>query len=389
MRRSLRFGLLVCCLAWLAGASVVNVLADEPAQAKDAPGKETPAKDAADDAPAEPFDKVLADWKAVDTKLSSIVEQFRSAPAADREALRKKYLESVEAAKRVLPRLRKAAIAEYQAKPNADDEVVKILVGLLANDVRSDDYRPANDLAKLLIDKKATEDAIYLFAGLAAFSSDDFDTAEKYLKLAKEKGAIDPNAEGYLEQIEDFKAAWKKEQAIRKAEAKADDLPRVKLTTNKGVIVIELFENEAPGAVGNFVSLVEKGFYDGLTFHRVLPNFMAQGGCPTGDGTGGPGYKIPCECNQPNFRHHFWGTLSMAHAGANTGGSQFFLTFRPTPHLDGRHTAFGRVIEGGEVLHKLQRRDPQRNPAEPDKIEKAEVVRKRDHEYKPASPTKE
>ena len=110
---------------------------------------------------------------------------------------------------------------------------------------------------------------------------------------------------------------------------------------------------------------------------------MAQGGCPKGDGTGGPGYKIYCECQRDDFRHHFTGTLSMAHAGKDTGGSQFFLTFRPTPHLDGRHTAFGRVIEGLEVLPRLQRRDPQRSRVEPDKILRAEVVRKRDHDYQP------
>ena len=177
-------------------------------------------------------------------------------------------------------------------------------------------------------------------------------------------------------------------EAVRAAvepwmEPAANDLPRVKFTTSKGEIVIELFENEAPGAVANFVNLIEKKYYDGLTFHRVLAGFMAQGGCPKGDGTGGPGYHIACECEREDYRHHFAGTLSMAHAGKNTGGSQFFLTFKPTPHLDGRHTAFGRVIEGFDVLAKLQRRDPQRSRVEPDKIVKAEVLRKRDHAYEP------
>jgi len=150
--------------------------------------------------------------------------------------------------------------------------------------------------------------------------------------------------------------------------------------------VVELFENEAPETVGNFISLVSSGFYDGLSFHRVLENFMAQGGCPKGDGTGGPGYNIYCECYESNHRNHFRGTLSMAHAGRDTGGSQFFITFLPTPQLNGRHTAFGRVIEGMDVLSKIQRRDPEK-PADaaktPDKIEKAEVIRKRDHQYLP------
>src|SRR5690606_2930191 len=130
------------------------------------------------------------------------------------------------------------------------------------------------------------------------------------------------------------------------------------------------------------ITLVEDQFYDGLTFHRVLPHFMAQGGDPNGDGSGGPGYEIPCECYKPEARMHFRGSLSMAHAGRDTGGSQFFITFLPTAHLNGRHTVFGRVIEGLDVLDQLQRRDPESASApEPDKIVKAEVLRKRDHEY--------
>ena len=185
----------------------------------------------------------------------------------------------------------------------------------------------------------------------------------------------------YGDMIDSYRQLWAQEQEIRQAEATADDLPRVKLQTSKGDIVIELFENEAPQAVANFVSLVKEGFYDGVVFHRVLPRFMAQGGDPTGTGSGGPGYNIPCECYQENARKHFRGTLSMAHAGRDTGGSQFFLTFMPTSHLDGRHTVFGRVYEGMEVLAELQRINPGERGVEPDKIIKAEVLRDRGHGY--------
>jgi cyclophilin family peptidyl-prolyl cis-trans isomerase len=147
---------------------------------------------------------------------------------------------------------------------------------------------------------------------------------------------------------------------------------------------IELFENEAPNTVANFISLVEKGYYNGLVFHRVLANFMAQGGDPTGSGSGGPGYRIACECSKPEARMHFRGSLSMAHAGRDTGGSQFFLTFLPTTHLNHRHTCFGRVVRGMDVLSRLQRRDPESpNPPEPDKILEAKVLRKRPHAYEP------
>jgi len=160
----------------------------------------------------------------------------------------------------------------------------------------------------------------------------------------------------------------------------------VLIKTTKGDIEVELFENEAPNTVANFVSLVEKKFYDGLTFHRVLGGFMAQGGCPKGTGTGGPGYRIADECRQENARRHFRGSLSMANSGPDTNGSQFFITFLPTSFLDGKHTVFGRVIKGFDVLAKLQRRDPEKpDQPEPDKIIEARVLRKRDHEYKPVT----
>jgi peptidyl-prolyl cis-trans isomerase B (cyclophilin B) len=122
------------------------------------------------------------------------------------------------------------------------------------------------------------------------------------------------------------------------------------------VVEIELFENEAPGTVENFVKLANSGFYNGLTFHRVIPGFVAQGGCPIGNGTGGPGYQIPCETeNNPHI--HQVGALSMAHAGKNTGGSQFFICYDAFPHLDGVHTVFGQVTKGMEDVLNIKQGD--------------------------------
>jgi cyclophilin family peptidyl-prolyl cis-trans isomerase len=184
--------------------------------------------------------------------------------------------------------------------------------------------------------------------------------------------------------IDEYRGHWAKESAIRAAEATADNLPRVKLTTTKGEITLELFENEAPETVANFLTLVKDGFYNDTPFHRVLPAFMAQGGAKTDEGSGGPDYTIKCECYRPDYRRHFRGSLSMAHRGRDTGSSQFFLNFVPTPKLNGLHTVFGRVIEGMEVLSDLQRRSPQheQHPPKPDRIVKAEVLRDRGHDYK-------
>ncbi|MBO9540918.1 peptidylprolyl isomerase [bacterium] len=126
------------------------------------------------------------------------------------------------------------------------------------------------------------------------------------------------------------------------------------ITTAKGDIEIELFTDDAPNTVANFEKLATSGYYDGLTFHRVIPNFVIQGGCPEGTGRGGPGYTIPCEINP---RKHGTGALSMAHAGKDTGGSQFFITHSPQPHLDGVHTVFGQVIKGQEIVDAIRPMD--------------------------------
>jgi peptidyl-prolyl cis-trans isomerase B (cyclophilin B) len=123
-----------------------------------------------------------------------------------------------------------------------------------------------------------------------------------------------------------------------------------------GQVKIELFENEAPGTVANFEKLIKEGFYNGLTFHRVIPGFVAQGGCPRGNGTGGPGYTIKCE-TQGNPHKHERGSLSMAHAGKDTGGSQFFIVYEPQPHLNGVHTVFGKVVEGMEFVDAVKQGD--------------------------------
>jgi cyclophilin family peptidyl-prolyl cis-trans isomerase len=142
--------------------------------------------------------------------------------------------------------------------------------------------------------------------------------------------------------------------------------------TERGEFTCELFAADAPMTVENFVNLARAGFYDGTTFHRVIPGFMAQGGDPTGTGTGGPGYSFRDELSVKR-RHDGAGVLSMANAGPNTNGSQFFITFAATPHLDGRHTVFGRVTSGMEVVNSIRERDPQRDPQPGDRIETIEI----------------
>jgi peptidyl-prolyl cis-trans isomerase B (cyclophilin B) len=130
------------------------------------------------------------------------------------------------------------------------------------------------------------------------------------------------------------------------------------IKTSKGDMTVEFYEKDAPGTVKNFVDLSKKGFYNGLNFHRVIPNFVIQGGCPQGNGAGGPGYTIPCELSGDN-QYHDKGVLSMAHAGRNTGGSQFFICHnrQNTQHLDRNHTCFGKVVEGLDIIDLVQQGD--------------------------------
>ena len=143
-------------------------------------------------------------------------------------------------------------------------------------------------------------------------------------------------------------------------------MSKVKISTDKGDMIAELYDEATPITVKNFLDLINKGFYNGLNFHRVIPNFVIQGGCPEGTGRGGPGYNIPCEVTAPN-QVHDKGVLSMAHAGRNTGGSQFFICHnrQGTQHLDGNHTCFGKIVEGVDVIDQI---------APGDKINSMEVM---------------
>lgn len=298
-----------------------------------------------------------------------------------------------------------AALAEYKQSPNANPEITDTLLTVAEHDIRGagqnsqggDNYERALEVIDALVEGGLAEKykTLPIYGIVAAFNTSDLDAALRYRQLAVETKAFDKQpsekdtaamevfttAIQFAQMIEQEQEIVAAEQKIRDAEALADDLPRVRMTTSKGDIVIELFENEAPIAVANFLTLVKSEFYDGVFFHRVLPRFMAQGGDPDGNGSGGPGYTIKCECQEPNARMHFRGSLSMAHAGRDTGGSQFFLTFVPTRHLDRRHTVFGRVIEGMEVLAELQRIEPGERGVNRDKIVKATVIRDRGHAY--------
>jgi len=361
------------------------------AVAQDDPKKPATTPPPAAEKPADPnkpaaaaFNKLFGDWKTLIKDLRQVKVKYQSAPEADHPKLTDEWNALVAKGNEMLVQLQDAGLKAYEEAPNEDPQLTRFLVKLVTDAADRDEFESVLAVASSLINNKCEDRTIYGPASLAAFATNDYDLAIEWNKLAKEAGSPSELLNRPDLDLAAYKKLWEQEQEIRAKEAEKNDLPRVKLKTTKGDIVIELFEDQAPNTVANFVSLVEAGFYNDKNFHRVLKNFMAQGGCPKGDGTGGPGYEIKCECYEPGTRMHFRGSLSMAHAGRDTGGSQFFLTFLPTAHLNGRHTCFGRIIEGMDVLARLQRIDPMGDAAKtPDKIVTAEVVRKRDHEYKP------
>jgi cyclophilin family peptidyl-prolyl cis-trans isomerase len=330
------------------------------------------------------FEAARKQEKDLITELTLLQAEFQQ-PAADKKAVAAKFESARDRIPATKDRLEAAAFA--MALADSTNASARELCGLvIASRLQVDDATEALRLATLLDKAGAADGKVDMMAAAAAMVLSQLDEAATWLTKAESNGIQKPKVAELRASIEDERPKVEAEMAKRKADAAANDRPRVTITTSKGDIVVELFEDDAPNTVANFVSLVEKGFYDGTPFHRVIAGFMAQGGDPTGTGSGGPGHAIECECELPTARKHFLGSLSMAHAGKNTGGSQFFLTFRPTEHLDGRHTVFGRVVEGFEVLPKLARTQVEDKPVDgvtPDTIVKATMLRKRDHAYTP------
>jgi cyclophilin family peptidyl-prolyl cis-trans isomerase len=409
--------ILVClaartALAQEAAPAAEGQAADAAAQPAEQPAAAEPAESQqpAADQPASPkpeavaarqaFDPLLRQWKETIAQISSVLKQRSEATGEQRAQLDKQVGDLYKQADELIEQMSNVGLEVYKADPKAYSDVNDTLLAIARFHLTGtqtgdggDQYEKAIKLIKGLIDAGAGDQwpQLYLWGALSAYNTNDFDLAEQYFAKWSAAGGGDAglpqnlmeSAAQYQQNLPAMKRAWEKESQLRQAEAKADDLPRVKLTTSKGDIVLEMFENEAPQSVANFITLVKQGFYDGVPFHRVLPGFMAQGGDPTGTGSGGPGYNIKDEQRLPNARKHFRGVMSMANTGQpNSGGSQFFLTFVPTSFLDGRHAVFGRVIEGMDVAAAIKRRDPDNPTGQPDKIIKAEVLRDRGHEYK-------
>ena len=357
--------------------------------------------------PAAPAQQdVKTQWEALVAKNNQFAEkvealetEFETADAARKAEIETEFNAVVRQyqSANILPQMAKLAGPVFEADPS------NVTAGQRATEFAygRNDYAAAERYAEKLLETDPGNVAALNIRGLSEFSQNKFGEAQASLAAAKQAGTVSPDFARIAGDLPQLEQDWAAEQAIRQKQADAN-LPRVQFTVagpdgkEKGKVVIELFEEEAPNTVANIVSLVESGFYDGIRFHRVLPHFMDQVGDPnTKDpnadprtyGSGGPGYVIEDEFNRPGARKHFAGSLSMAKTPApDTGGSQFFITRAPTPFLDGKHTVFGRVVEGMETVRNVALADPDApgyEIEETDVIQKATVLNKRNHPYEP------
>jgi peptidyl-prolyl cis-trans isomerase B (cyclophilin B) len=302
----------------------------------------------------------------------------------------------------------------FQRARQAGFDHPRLWSGLARLRYQANEFEQALSLATKASDKDDQDRRLWDIFRLAAFANEKFDLVSK--RLTKAFPGQKPDwAAGISKITKDLEAKWQAESKLRAAEEKADNLPRVRLTiehrrfaiqdgkattriekTGTGEVILELFEDEAPATVANFLTLVSQKFYDGTKFYLAEPAGLVAGGCPktkNGDpaehATGTPGYFIPDEYDYPKARHHFRGSLSMANQGEpNTAGCQFLITLIPQPSMDGHFTVFGRVIKGQEVVDRITqgRTHPAVAPfgriIPGDVIIRAEVIRKRTHEYK-------
>ena len=355
------------------------------------------------------FDDAIREWKQAAKEALKAWSEFSNCESHEAEEWREKWRVAVDKGNDARDRAADKALVYFIAargmsEATAAYNIVNVMVRYDLEKGRFDKaYEAAKEMERLRPDHVPSMLDLAVICAKTNRFSEAKEIFDRLIELGRKAYANDPNRfEKYqsdisqrLARLDFYVEEWNKELARREAEK--DTNPIVKIQTSRGTIELELFEKQAPETVANFIYLAKDGFYDGLKFHRVMAGFMAQGGCPNGDGSGDPGYSIYDEQFKSDSRIHFRGVISMANIGQpNTGGSQFFLTFSPQPLLDGKHTVFGRITKGESVLEKLrlthkmndEKKEVRIEGSVPDKIIKIEVVRDSGKDYQPNKVTK-
>ena len=344
----------------------------------------------------EELKKHLSELREVLKQMREVIVDFNTneIPSQD-AAFEDKWLELEAKGKTIYEKFLLASLAEYKSGENDAPALKDMLRATLKQRVEQDFYGNLFDIGLALWESGQQDNELLGLICMAGYGEGRLEEVKEFLKSWSGTDEIPVAMVQVNEQIDEIVELWKEELEIRAQEESGEPLPRALIKTTRGNIEVVLYEDQAPETVANFISLAEQGFYENLLFHRVIQHFMAQGGCPNGDGSGGPGYRIYSEGDRPDARRFFRGTLGMAMTDEpNSAGSQFFITFLPTPHLNEGFTAFGRVTSGFDVLASLARINPEEKdeskaPVMPDEIREIVITQKRDHEYKPNISQKE
>lgn len=384
-----RFSRMFFAAVFVLGISAVSFVAAQTAEKKSAPSPAAGVEAGMKPAMAK-YRQAQADLKSALREAAELQRKYLGIKTTEeeKEEIGEKLEKISKVVSKIHPKLFDLAEKAWLEEPSREDgEFLNFIIQVLETRMTVGEYERANAIMKGLISLKIPDilPDLYDAAGEIAFMLNDFEQAARYLELAEQNKVLSERCAGFKKDLSYYRTSWAKESVFRQQDSEKKDLPRVTLDTTKGKIVLELYEDQTPNTVANFVYLVEKGFYDGMFFEQVIPGEGAVAGRSLENPDGGPGWSIRDEFDATNSRNHYRGTISMMRGEPNSAGSIFFISFSPIKDLDGKYVVFGRVVEGMDVLTKLQIMDPT-NPdpmAEPDQIEKASAVTKRDHKYRP------
>lgn len=344
------------------------------------------------------YDTAVANLLAASKEAKYTGAKFYHSPLAESEDWQGRWNRAAEQGKAAAAELKAASLEIVMQSSAPSKDILSVAIQVLIESFDEFQYELCYQIANRLHQLDPNQPIIQTYKARSAILTNRFAEAQQFMnEFVAAVGQLPESETILFRSLKELEANYQTEMKLRESDLAAGDLPQVELETTQGNMLIELFEDQAPDTVGNFVYLVESGFYDEMVFHRVVKNFkplsMMQVGLFTPAGPKDIGYTIFDEQSHENARHHLRGVLSMAvvEGTPNTGGSQFFMTLSPMPHLDGKHTVFGRIISDTQVLDKIHptRTINEEGKEEPiadaiyDKIIRARVLRKRNHQYLP------
>lgn len=358
------------------------------------------AADFDNDAEFKKFEELMAEWRGTVAEMRAAMLSFHNGTPEEGPKHLQRYRELEDLGRKQFDATFLQAMRLLEKAPRDNFLAAQYLLIAVHYRFERDWYENTGEAAELLMRVQAKDEALEEIAGVSFFATGQLEKARPHLQKARELGKIKDYNYPLLEEIEFVKPLWEREQEARLAEQAKDDLPRVRLLTTRGEIIVELFEDKVPNTVANFIALAEDGYLDDLPFYQVVPGRIALIGDNSGDGAGNIEFGLADEDVGPDSRPMWRGSLAMAKLPdvrtpngvetiPNTASAQFFIAFQPLSQVHEQHTVFGRIIEGIAAFSSINRHDAGKkgDDAEmqlpPDRILSAEVIRRRDHPYKP------